>query len=277
MLIAGIIGSFIFTDEVRLTLMNPNIEKSIYIIVLRTIIPFYGITYIILSVLEAKKYHHRLKENYSNIEKLKLNWLMYLIFGIGLVWLLELIQIILIDIARKPENIAYQYIYTAVSILIYMVTYKSLKQPEVFREVELKEKEIDEELSAAEEYSSYLKSGLTEISAQKILNHLLEIMEKDKPYLKSNLSLTDLSAKLGTSTHNLSEVINTKLNRSFYDFVNNYRVNEVKKMLKDKNYDSYPVLSIAFEAGFNSKSTFNNIFKKIAGVTPTEFRRSHNN
>jgi AraC-like DNA-binding protein len=268
MILAGIFGAFIFPDEVKLSLMDPYLEKSVFIIVMRTIIPFYGITYLFLSLSETKKYHHRLKENFSDIEKLKLDWLIYLIFGIALVWLLELIQIILIDIAEKPENIAYKYIYAAVSILIYIITYKSLKQPEVFSEVELREKE-----SVEEEPSQYLKSGLTETTAQQILIQLLEVMEGDKPYLKSNLSLSDLSAILHISPHNLSEVINSKLNKSFYEFVNIYRVDEVKRMLKDEKYNSYSILSVSFEAGFNSKSTFNNIFKKITGVTPTEYRR----
>lgn len=276
-LLAGIIGSFIFTNEVRLELMNPYTEKNPLIIVMRTIIPFYGIAYIILSLMDVKKYHHRLKENFSDIEKLKLNWLTYLIIVIALVWLLELVQIVLIDIAGKPENIAYRYIYAAVSLVIFMVTYKSLKQPEIFSEIELREKEDELSPSLTElEVSSYSKSGLSETKTQEILNSLNDIMEKEKPFLKINLSLSELSTMVGVTTHNLSEVINSRLNKSFYDFVNYYRVEEVKKMLKDEKYKSYSILSVAFEAGFNSKSTFNNIFKKYAGVTPTEFRRTSN-
>jgi AraC-like DNA-binding protein len=270
-----ILNRNLLTVESRLSLMDPYAEKSILIISMRTIIPFYGVTYLILSLSEIKKYHHRLKENYSDIEKLKLNWLLYLILGIALVWLLELIQIFLIDIAGKPENIAYNYIYTAVSVLIYLVTYKGLRQPEIFEEIDLKEKENDGRLiDVNQESSSYSKSGLSEINAQQIINQLKELMEKEKPYLKSNLSLADLSSSLGISSHNLSEAINTKLNKSFYDFINYYRVEEVKKLMKNKRYNSYSILSLAFEAGFNSKSSFNSIFKKVAGVTPTEFRRS---
>jgi AraC-like DNA-binding protein len=274
MLFSGLVLFFIFSEEVRLSLMDPYLKKSTFIIIMRTIIPFYGITYLLFSLSEIKKYHHRLKENFSNIEKLKLDWLIYLIVGIALVWLLELVQIILIDIIGKPENIAYKYIYVAVSILIYLITYKSLNRPEIFAGVELKEKEFDEEPSVKKIGAPpYIKSGLTEIKARRIIERLLIIMENEKPYLKSNLSLSDLSLSLGISSHNLSEAINTKLNKSFYDFINYYRIEEVKKMLKDEKYSSSPVLSIAFEAGFNSKTAFNTIFKKITGVTPTEFRR----
>ena len=218
------------------------------------------------------------EENFSDIEKLKLNWLIYLIFGITLVWILELVQIILIDIIGKQETIAYKYIYAAVSAIIFIVTYKSLKQPELYSEVKLKEKATDEKIfKAGQELSLYTKSGLTETKMQEILDHLSEIIERDKPHLKSSLSLADLSTMLGISTHNLSEVINTKMNKSFYDFINYYRVEEVKKMLKDEKYNQYSILSVAFEAEFNSKSSFNNIFKKITGLTPSEFRRLPDN
>ncbi|QQS36927.1 MAG: AraC family transcriptional regulator [Ignavibacteriales bacterium] len=273
-LFSGIIGYFIFTDEAKLSVMDPYVEKSLFIIVMRTIIPVYGVIYLFFSLLEIKKYHHRLKENFSDIEKLKLGWLIYLIIGIALIWILELVQIILIDVLNKPENIAYKFIYAAVSVLIYFVAYRSLKQPEVFSELELKEK--DEIPSNESEISSYKKSGLTDTDLQRFTESLLELMDKDKPYLDSDLSLADLSIKLGISSHNLSEVINTKLNKSFYDFINFYRVEEVKKMLMDKKLTGSSILSIAFEAGFNSKSSFNNIFKKVTGVTPTVFRRSKN-
>lgn len=274
-LFAGVISAFIFSDEVKLSLMNPYSQKSLFIIAIRTLIPFYGITYIVLSLLEVKKYHLRLKENYSNVEKLKLNWLIYLIAAIALVWVLEFIQIILIDIAGKPENITYKYIYAAVTILFYIVTFKSLKQPEVFSEVAFSENKSNGSESVLEdEQKLYLKSGLSLGKAEQVLKKLSEIMTTQRPYLKSNLSLPDLSEMLDVSTHNLSEIINTRLNKSFYDYVNEYRVEEVKKMLMDDKYKSYSVLAIAYEAGFNSKSSFNTIFKKIAGTTPTGFRNN---
>ncbi|MCK5703581.1 MAG: AraC family transcriptional regulator, partial [Cyclobacteriaceae bacterium] len=72
----------------------------------------------------------------------------------------------------------------------------------------------------------------------------------------------------------LSEVINTKLNKTFYDFVNKYRVEEVQQKIIAGDAEKYNLLSIAFDAGFSSKSSFNSTFKKITGQTPTEFRSS---
>lgn len=276
-LLASIIGFFIFSSEEKLALLNPDVPKSVFIIIMRTLIPFYGISYIVLSLIEIKKYHHRLKENYSEIESLKLNWLIYLILSMTLVWMLEFVQIFLIDIAGKPENVFYKYIYLAISLIMFLIMYRSLKQPQIFSEVNFNEaEEINEPKNEVEE-SGYYKSGLTEQKINEIASSLLIIMQNDKPYLKSNLSLSDLAQLNGVSAHNLSEVINTKLNKTFYDFINQYRVNEVKKMLKDVKYENYSILSIGFEAGFNSKTSFNTIFKKFTGTTPSEYKRTNKN
>lgn len=276
-LIASVIGFFIFSNEEKLALLNLDVPKGVFIIIMRTIIPFYGITYIVLSLVEIKKYHHRLKENYSEIESLKLNWLIYLIFAMSLVWVLEFIQIILIDVVGKPENIFYKYIYLAISFIMFLIVYKSLKQPQIFSEVSFNEEEDTSELKNDYENISYNKSGLTEEKIDEIASSLIIIMQNEKPFLKSNLSLSDLALLNGVSAHNLSEVINTKLKKTFYDFINHYRVEEVKKMLNDVKYENYSILSIGFEAGFNSKTSFNTIFKKFTGTTPSEFKRTNKN
>ena len=99
-------------------------------------------------------------------------------------------------------------------------------------------------------------------------------MSEDKPYLNSDLTLNDLSEKLEISSHNLSEILNTQLNQNFFDFVNQYRIDEVKKNLADQKMDHLTLLSIAFDAGFNSKSGFNAIFKRYTNLTPSQYRQT---
>jgi len=276
-LLASVIGFFIFSSDEKLALLNPDVPKSVFIIIMRTLIPFYGISYIVLSLIEIKKYHHRLKENYSEIESLKLNWLIYLIFAMTLVWILEFVQIFLIDVAGKPENIFYKYIYLAISLIMFLIVYRSLKQPQIFSEVHLDEATTIDKSDENITDKGYNKSGLSEEKINEIASSLVMIMQNAKPYLKSNLSLSDLAQLNGVSAHNLSEVINTKLNKSFYDFINYYRVEEVKKMLNNAKYENYSILSIGFEAGFNSKTSFNTIFKKFTGTTPSEYKRTSRN
>lgn len=99
-------------------------------------------------------------------------------------------------------------------------------------------------------------------------------METERPYLDEELSLQKLSLLVNISTHRLSEVINQDLNTNFYRLINAYRVEEVKRKLKNPEFDKYSILGIAFESGFNSKSTFNKIFKEETGMTPSAFKKS---
>ena len=98
-------------------------------------------------------------------------------------------------------------------------------------------------------------------------------MDKEKPYLNSTITLNDLSEKLAVSSHNLSEVINTRLQQSFFDFINTYRVEEVKKALTDPAKSHYTLLSIALDCGFNSKTSFNTVFKKHTRLTPSQYKQ----
>jgi AraC-like DNA-binding protein len=97
-------------------------------------------------------------------------------------------------------------------------------------------------------------------------------MTSDKPFLNQDLTLQKLAERLKTSSHNLSEVINTRMHQSYYDFINQYRVEEFKNRLTDPESKRYNLLSIAFDSGFQSKGTFNSIFKKFTGMTPSEYK-----
>ncbi len=100
-------------------------------------------------------------------------------------------------------------------------------------------------------------------------------METEKPYLDCNLKYSDLAAKLGISVRYLSRVLNEELGQSFNDFVNAYRIKEVQAQLLNKENGEYTLLAIALDAGFNSKTSFNRIFKSHTGMTPTQFLQSN--
>jgi AraC-like DNA-binding protein len=98
-------------------------------------------------------------------------------------------------------------------------------------------------------------------------------MNSVKPYLEPELTLMELAAKLSVTPHNLSQVFNCEIKKSFFDFVNEYRVGEAKKLLSSPQYSHYSILGIALDAGFNSKSAFYTAFGKHVGTTPSEFRK----
>lgn len=120
----------------------------------------------------------------------------------------------------------------------------------------------------------YTKSGLSSKEIKSIEIELLREIENGKPYLDPDLSLKKLAQTLRTSPNHLSQVINMQQNKNFFDFINSYRIKELMELLKSQKNEKFTLLSLAFEAGFNSKSTFNSSFKKLTGLTPTEYLKS---
>lgn len=125
-----------------------------------------------------------------------------------------------------------------------------------------------------EEEIQYLRSGLKETDSKKYMEQILNYMQSEKPFLANKLSLSQVSKALDISTHHVSQVINENLNQSFTDFVNNYRIKEVKKRLQDPDYKSFTILSIAYDCGFSSKSNFNSVFKKLTNLTPRQYMKT---
>ena len=273
--IYGIVFVYLKSSEFKLSLINIGAERSLPgIEIISYLKPVHGMIYVFLTIHVVRVYNDKIRNSYSNIERINLNWLRHLTVGLIVVWGVVVISYIVNAFAEK--NIKMDYlIYSAASILIYSIGYLSLRQPQIFeRVIQKSEAEpIPESGIKSGERTSYQKSGLTDLEAQNHLKNLLQLMEKDKPYLNSELTLRELSEKLSMSTHNLSEILNTKLNQNFYDFINRYRVEEVKQRLADKESDKFSLIAIAFDSGFNSKSAFNTIFKKHTGTTPSQYRK----
>lgn len=118
----------------------------------------------------------------------------------------------------------------------------------------------------------YKNSGLTQERSIEYLKRLESYMLDESPFLDSNLTIEKLAKKICIPRHYLTQVISEKLNKNFYLFVNEYRINAVKTSLCDPKCQRMTMLEIAYESGFNSKSTFNTVFKKITDVTPSQYK-----
>ena len=105
-----------------------------------------------------------------------------------------------------------------------------------------------------------------------LVNDLINYVENEQPYLNGSLTIEILSKETGIPKHYLTQIINEHLHKNFYNFINEYRVNKVIEMMKKDAEQSYTILALAFDAGFNSKSSFNTIFKKFTGKTPSQYR-----
>ena len=121
----------------------------------------------------------------------------------------------------------------------------------------------------------YKRSGMKATAIKKLKEELLKLMENEKLYQDPELSILDVSGTLGVPRHHVTQVLNEDLGKNFYTFINEYRIEDAKQRLLDPKNDHLTVLAIGFDSGFNSKSSFNTLFKKNVGLTPTEFRNEH--
>lgn len=120
----------------------------------------------------------------------------------------------------------------------------------------------------------YRKSSLTEEGKQKILRSILNEFETRQYYTENLGSLADLSKRIGESPHHVSQVLNEKLNKSFFELLATYRVEKAKKIISEDTGNKLIIEEVSEMVGYNSKTAFNNSFKKLTGKTPSEFRKS---
>ncbi len=219
--------------------------------------------YLGLTYKSLWKYRKIIKNKYSQIDQINLDWLSFSINTFLLLTFVSLIQ----NFIALAENRSL-FIITLVLLLIFVfyfvnkVILKALRQPEIFAGI------------AQNETSKYMGSNLTPDQIEEYKKQLLDLFNTEKPFLNPQVSLADLSEKLSISTKHLSQVINQSFNKSFFDFINTFRIQEVQRILKESRDDKMTVLEAMYEAGFNSKSSFNTAFKKETGQTPTEFRKT---
>lgn len=268
----------------KLAMLHENISHlpSTYGLgIINTLKVMHGLSYVAAIVYMLISYRKRLKDSYSSIEKINLNWLQHFITGAallavvagGIYFFISTNQVVLIG---SNGGVYDDITLLAVTGFVFGIGYMGLHQPEVFSDT-VKETHqqailLSSDTSAKEKYQ---KSGLEEEEAKRYQKQLIRLMEEQKLYRDSDLKLADLAEKLEISPHNLTEVINRYIGQNFYDFVNSYRVKEVEDRLRDPQSQNNTFLAIALDAGFNSKSTFNAVFKKQTGMTPSQYRNQN--
>lgn len=239
-----------------------------------------------------------IKETHSSTERVNLLWLRNILIGIVVMVCIAVVTASIETgqnsarmLGQDPNTALDDVSLVAVSLFVYTVGYLGLRQPEIFDSrweayVSTREQragsftEEEQETGAPEEKDElsedkprYSRSGMSEEAAESYKQALMHLMDEEKPYLRGDLTLLDLSESLDISPHNLTEVINTRFGKNFYEFINNYRIEEVKRRLADPEFDHLTLLAIGLDAGFNSKSSFNAVFKKQVGLTPSQFKK----
>jgi len=227
--------------------------------------------YLLIVLIILFKHKQKIKNYFSNVEKKELIWLLYLTLGFSFYIYLSYVDWILHDIFNIKTGLSFLgMLSTILTIYVFILGLFAYKQEGVFFESDLRaiSNQRNEYLTV-----KYKSTGLTKEETEALNSKLIEFMQKEKPYLESEITINDLAQRLETTVHKLSQIINEVHHRNFFDFINGYRIGEVKKLLNDSTQKDLKIESIAYDCGFNSKSSFYAIFKKHTRITPTEFRK----
>lgn len=271
---------FTTKQELISVIKDMQVNPPAVFIISGWVIAVQGLVYMLLTLQVIKNYEIKIRDIFSSIDHINLNWLRNITYMTLVIWIVVFIENILQTIGSDLLGVEAQLVGLLTAIFVYIMAYIGLSRSEIFLQMQIQSGHNSEALSMnlnapAENTSKYSKSGLSEEKAMRYKQQLQTLMQTEKPYRDNNLTLQNLSDKLDISAHNLSEIINTRLNLNFFDFVNSYRVEDVKQKLTDPQNDHLKILAVAYDSGFNSKTSFNAIFKKVTGKTPSDFRNQN--
>lgn len=209
------------------------------------------IFYIVKSYFILKKQHQYLTVAHKK-------WLKHILIAAMLLWFIGFSKFLT---ALSLHFIAIELIYIScilVGLYLYGLTLTSMQNPTLFGTLPVK----------------YKSSSLKPRQSKALLDELTQYMQLHRPFADANLTLKKLANQTNIPERQLSQIINTELQQNFYEFLNHYRIEAAKQMLTDPSYGHLTILAIAYEVGFNSKSSFNAAFKKIADTTPSQYKNS---
>lgn len=239
-----------------------TIRHTLYIVL--------GFGYSIWSLILIQNHHRKISQWFSNTDKITLRWLAFLSIGLSVIWMLVLFY---------DDHV----IFSAVTILVIFIGIFGINQLPLFfshhtsrdqiREGEHSDFDeyIDPKELSEESTSRYAKSGLKENEAADLHQQLTKLMEDHEPFRRGDLTLADLANMLDVHPNYLSQVINEKEQKNFYLYINSLRIQAFLKAVSLPEKQHYSFLALAFDCGFNSKSTFNKYFKAYTGKSPSEY------
>lgn len=237
--------------------LNGNL--LMYFRIISVVMILFNMFYVIKSFKLLAKFKQTEKEIFSFEQTpiVYLNFFLFSILACLLAWTFSLLNTTIFD--KTIPYIGYDSIWVAIPLFIYVIGYFSLKQPELFRVSEEKQKNI------------LKKERLPETETQLLKTKLDSLMINEKVFLQNDLTLADVSEMLQTSTNNVSWLLNQVYKTTFYDFINQYRVKEFLKKVENKEHLKHTILALSMDVGFNSKSTFNKAFKNTMHDTPSNY------
>jgi len=227
--------------------------------------------FIVATFKALKKHKQQILQVYSYRDNVDLLWLRRLAVTFSFFFFFDMGLAILFSIIEIPLAWTDFSFYIMLTFFIFILGYFGYRQGEIFRFEPLNIVREAHEIHAKEELQNHKAEipVINEADAQK----LSALMKEEQPFLESSLTINDLSRMMDMPPHQLSRVINRHFGMNFFEYVNQYRIEYFKQLAADPKYHHYSLLGLGLECGFNSKSSFNRVFKEHTGLTPGAARK----
>ena len=213
------------------------------------------------SIILVMRHRMGLEEEFSTIESaVKVGWMLFVVIFYNLYCAAAVIIGAVSVLTGSDSPLMHVYSYSTLLFMAYVLGFYGLWQRSIY----------PGKGTARDKEKKYSRYPLSPSRKRKIREDLVNFFETGKPYLNPDLNMSFLSGHLDIPKHHLTEVLNTEIGKNFFTFVNEYRVEAVKKLLAEKGH-LYSIESIGFDCGFSSKSSFFTVFKKMTGLTPMQY------
>jgi AraC-like DNA-binding protein len=229
------------------------------------------LTYWIFSLKLILSHRKNIPNHFSNYtSKNSLGWLISVLTIFLVLFVLDF-SMSFISRVLGFEIGRFSFLSLNLTIFTFIMIFFGINQSVIYKTPRV----LQEEPENSENHETrYLRSSLNEKQIEELTTTVFQYLKIKKPYLNPDFSLQMMAEDLNISRHKLSEAINNGQKKNFYKLINEFRVEEVKEMLVNQAFSYYTVLGIGLECGFNSKTSFNRIFKEETGLTPTEYKRT---
>lgn len=225
--------------------------------------------YLKISIRSIRKYEKSIIENFSNLRGITLNWLYRLMYYFRIVWLCWFFFMVIflptfqLQINHKIFAFVLYTLIIGITYLTYWIGLEGIVRTDF----------LYNKLPVLSTGNTGHYSKMAKQKIEGYRDRIEQLMVQEKLFLDENLSLRKLSQKLEAEPNFISYILNNYLGKNFYEYINFYRVEEVKKRIQDPRFSKYTLTAIAYDCGFNSKATFNRVFKKIVGLSPSAFKK----
>lgn len=254
-------GALEFLFMLVLFLLPPKISYkfhndyySIFLFIHGYFLSFFSLFFVFLTLRRIKRYHSKYLNFFSNTQKINLNWIRNTSYVLLLIYVFQLIALFF-PVKDKMNSI--YFVDSILTVLfIYWASIFAIKQSHI-----------------PDEFEVFDNSKFSTDPKVDDFEEIVAALKKSEIYKNSNLTVLELAELVNLHPKKVSQTINQFSNKNFNHFINEFRVNEAKKLLANPSYDNLTIEAIFKDAGFNSKSVFNTIFKQETGETPSSFKK----